>query len=71
MSMEWHNPGHLKPKDKQFVWYVLAGKVRHGIYREECGLWGDCEERCYHGSTEVESWTPQIIPEMPRPEEIL
>ena len=81
--MQWYNPKLAKPIDKQSVWYVLDGKVRHGIYREairmwsDCDIyreairmWSDCEESCWHGSTEVEAWTPLTIPELPRPEEI-
>jgi hypothetical protein len=68
--MQWYNPKLAKPIDKQSVWYVLDGKVRHGIYREAIRMWSDCEESCWHGSTEVEAWTPLTIPELPRPEEI-
>ena len=70
MSMQWYNPKLAKPIDKQSVWYVLDGKVRHGIYREAIRMWSDCDESCWHGSTEVEAWTPLTIPELPRPEEI-
>jgi hypothetical protein len=71
MSMQWHNLRFFKPMDGQFVWYVLADKVRHGRYWEKTELWWDCEESCWHASTEVKAWMPRIIPEMPRPEEMM